>query len=226
MAMGMLTACHVPGLAGLPHPISWRKESNDGRYVLVMVSPLPDDKDKSPNANHEREIRAIRATYRESGLYRNDGSRTPLWMMPYFDWTCDAFIAPDGIHLVVLHNVHPGQEWMNVWFFARGKETASHDLNKLVPLTLANRLVYRDGPYCEDCRLNEAGTTFTVRTNYEQGLLFDVASGKLIRRTSPWPARIKIFLGAFTAAISLVVFALFRRFCLRQCQATVSDARP
>jgi hypothetical protein len=32
-------------MAGLPHPASWKQVSNNGQYVLVMVSPLSVDQD-------------------------------------------------------------------------------------------------------------------------------------------------------------------------------------
>ena len=114
-------------------PISWRQVSEDGQFVLVMVSPLPVDEDAGPPVLDGTEIRGIRATYSQSGMYRNDGSQTPLWTIHYFAWTYHVHIAPDGRHLIVA-GPWSGDSHV-VTFLSDGREIASYDIKDLLSLT-------------------------------------------------------------------------------------------
>jgi hypothetical protein len=82
-------------------PYSYRKPSPDGRYVFVMLSPLP------PEADTERwtgaradEIREVRRTYAASGLYRNDDPLKPLWTVTGYWPEGGVEVASDGVHLL------------------------------------------------------------------------------------------------------------------------------
>src|SRR3954453_12453404 len=73
-------------------PKSYFFVPKDERFVFVMLAPAdgPSD-DGSAGA-------ALRRKFPSSGLYRNDGSRDPLWTI---DWYAHrVHLASDGIHLV------------------------------------------------------------------------------------------------------------------------------
>lgn len=103
------------GMAYLAHPASWRQVSDDGQYVLVMVSPLPVDEDAGHDLFDGNEIRRIRARHSQSGLYHNDDSTTPLWTIEYFSRPNEIHIAPDGEHLIV-----GADDWFVACFYAKG----------------------------------------------------------------------------------------------------------
>ena len=62
-------------------------KTSDGRYVFVMLAGSPANLDS----------RDPLAKYPASGLYRNDGSYTPLWTV---DWSAYVILPSDGVHLV------------------------------------------------------------------------------------------------------------------------------
>ncbi len=95
--LAVWTLCGT-ALAFLPQPSSWQKVSVDGKYRLVMISPLDEEEDTGPDAD---EIKAIRQTYKQSGVHRNDGSNQLLYPMEYLDWTFDAEFSPCGKYLVM-----------------------------------------------------------------------------------------------------------------------------
>src|SRR5262245_39214067 len=130
MLLSALVALILPtdSMAGLAHPASWKKVSDDGRYVLVMVSPLPVDEDAGHQAFDAKEIRFIRATYSQSGVYHNDGTAVPLWTLPYHDGTHEVFIGPNGKHLVIADNDWNGSYGHVVSFYSNGIELASYSM--------------------------------------------------------------------------------------------------
>lgn len=69
--------------------------------MLVMVSPLPIDEETSRGSFKAGETEEIRTNYSQPGLYRNDGTATPLWTLLYEDWTHQVFMRPEGKHLVI-----------------------------------------------------------------------------------------------------------------------------
>src|SRR5262245_19920850 len=67
-------------------PISYERVSANKKFVLVVHAPGA--KGKSD----------LRDAYPKAGLYKNDGSKDPLWTI---DWHRDqVYVANDGIHLV------------------------------------------------------------------------------------------------------------------------------
>lgn len=64
-------------------PYPYKKVTNDDRYVFVMI-PSPS------NEGFEG--------YPVSGLYSNDGSKTPIWSVKWYAFSVD--IASDGEHLI------------------------------------------------------------------------------------------------------------------------------
>ena len=51
------------------------------QYIFVMLAPPQDAKNP---VEEGREDPGIRKIYHESGLYRNDGSTTPLWTVDWY----------------------------------------------------------------------------------------------------------------------------------------------
>ena len=213
--MAVLTFA-APGItrAGLVWEESWRIASQDGRYLLVMVSPHPVDEDAS-RQTREAEVREIRKRYKQSGLYRNDGSSEPLWTIPYHIPDYKVYLAPDGEHLVVAME-HWGHTISNiprggvVFFYRKGEALASYRDHELIRCFLlkwmAGRLFSRDID-CTEARFDPQALTYTVKTSQSEEVVLDVTTGRIVRRCSPWP----LYLGIPLAVVPLVVFKLCRR---------------
>ena len=185
--IGVVILCHGAAVeAGLPHPGTWQKVSDNGNFIFVMISPLPIDEDIRYRRD-EDEIRWIRETYSKSGLYRNDGSKTPLW--EYDGWFGDeVIIAPDGEHLI-----HPGgwtrnkHESRAVTFTCRGQNLACYYDVDLIPQWMLKCVLNGSPPSCESASFNPDQMTYTIRTNQGEEFIFDVMTGKIIATRSPFP---------------------------------------
>ena len=77
-------------------PFSYKQVTKNGKYVFVMLVHTAGD----------QESKALQAQYPNSGLYRNDGSRTPLWNVGWYAFKVD--VSSDGKHLV------KGGEWPQI----------------------------------------------------------------------------------------------------------------
>jgi len=211
LGLGLALASTVAH-AALPHLASWRQVSDDGRYVLVMVSPLPVDEDAEQKAFDADEIRSIRASYSQSGLYTNDAAATLLWTLPYHDRSYKAFIGPQGQYLVLAHENWSG--WSNHYghvatFFSNGTELASYYYTDLFS-TLYLSLPFFTEVTGDGASFDARNLTFTSRTNQGDTILFDVTTGQIVRQTSPLLKSIGVaFVGLLLAAIILTL--LMRR---------------
>lgn len=121
----------APGVASaaLPSLESWTKVSADGQFVLVMISPLSAEEEFQYTEDNVEEIKRIRAGYTKSGLYRNDGSASPIWTIPFQDVTHDVFVGPQGKYLMLAHDggsVWSGHYGHLVTFYSNGNEMASY----------------------------------------------------------------------------------------------------
>jgi hypothetical protein len=81
-----------------PPPRDYAVPSPDGRYLFVMLEPREfklEEKDEEKSVPHTE---TLREKYPSSGLYHNDGSKTPLWTV---DWYANrVFVLSDGRRLI------------------------------------------------------------------------------------------------------------------------------
>jgi len=88
----------VPGFGdSVAPPSSFSTVSANGKYVFVMIAPVRSEEDGIYLRPEDRkDARTLRAKYHVSGLYRNDGSTTPLWTVNWYAYS--VLVAFDGIH--------------------------------------------------------------------------------------------------------------------------------
>lgn len=102
-------------------PQDYVKETENGRYVFVMLAP-------------ERWSRystgEIRKTYKQSGLYRNDGSTTPLWTVDWFSY--GVYPSSDGRHVVRMGPWAYDVNQLAVAFYKDGRELRAYSIKDLV----------------------------------------------------------------------------------------------
>jgi hypothetical protein len=164
-------------------PRPYKVVSPGGKYVLVMLSPPSFDQGAAywiePVA---KEIRDIRRTYRQSGLYRNDGSRVPLWTV---DWYADGvYVAPDGIHLVRFGPWPVSLDEEAVSFFANGRLLHSYQIDELVddPRQLPHSVSHFQ--WCKDSHFDDQRLEYTAWTHDGNRVVFDVRTGEIISKAS------------------------------------------
>jgi hypothetical protein len=181
-----------------------------------MVAPSPNDEDRvDPKVFNLDEIRSIRATYSTCGLYRNDGSTTPIWTIPYLDWTHDVYIASDGRHMVIADEdwefFYSGHEPGHVaTFFVDGQLLRSYCVDDLiVNFRLKEWINGRRSTQCDRSAFDADALTYSVRTNQCEEFVFDLTTGNVVRHKSPWPVAMRCVVLGIAIAFAC---ALYNRF--------------
>lgn len=114
---------------------SWKHFGHEPTYYETRVFDVEISFEQSRGSI--RKIFTLRKKYPCSGLYRNDGSITPIWTV---DWYGDVYLPGDGEHLI-----RQGP-WTRQWeggktsnfnglavaFYKNGLETAKYTINDLV----------------------------------------------------------------------------------------------
>ncbi len=190
-------------------PYSYTRESPDGEYVFVMLSPVfGSDEAKYGSDPESLEIQRIRQMYTESGLYRNDGSTEPLWTVSWYSYRVE--VLPDGVHLV-----RPGP-WASdpsddaVAFFANGKLLKSYAISDLVarpdrmPHSVSH-FMWRRGE-----RLVPETREYEILTLHDEYYRFDVTTGEIIEQRTPTRLdRKSLVVGAALMLVGLIVVMWF-----------------
>lgn len=169
-------------LADMPAPrYSYKQLTSDRQFLFVMLSPSAQSDMGAASMLRDlssSDLREIRKTFTRSGLYRNDGSSSPIWTV---DWYAKgAQPLSDGIHLV-----RPGQ-WAGsygseaVAFFANSKLIRSYSVSELVanPKDMPHTISHFTWRAYE--KLNEQYKRYTIVTKEKKHYVFDVTTGEVI----------------------------------------------
>jgi len=222
--LGVLGLSLVPALApadqeGRLGP--YKIEAADGRHVFVMArSCWYGDLREEPIEG-----------YIQSGLYRNDGSRTPLWTV---EWCSGVLLPSDGVHLV---RAGPWAAWYGeeaFTFFSRGRLLRSYAVRDLVdwpwllPHTVSHfswlRSVRAEGGPDVYPLASGGGATLRagapaslrhpdrirVETLHGDTFVFALQTGEIVSSRRPVRTVVRL-LGAAFAAACLVLVALASR---------------
>ena len=213
IAVALTCANGSVATAGLVGETSWKVASKDGRYLLVMVSPGPVTQFRQPYAQAEIDFRK---RYKQSGLYRNDGAREPIWTMPYHLQYYEAYISPDGAHVLITnetwdHTISNMPAGGSMYFYHQDGNAASyrdHELTWCIELKRFAKLVLTrfSGVECVSATFDPQELTYTVKTNLSEECVFDVTSGKIIRRRSPW----YLYFGVPVVLVPFMVWGVYR----------------
>lgn len=160
--------------------------TRNGSYILVMLARSTDELPFCVYTEGEiEEVDEIRGKYHEAGLYRNDGSTTPLWTIDWFAYSVD--VASDGRHLVRWGPwANTGEyEELAVAFYEDGKEIKRYRIRDLVaePQKLpesASHLKWRLYSNFDDRR-----GRLTIITLNNERYTFDIRSGEILTKSQP-----------------------------------------
>jgi len=89
-------------------------------YIFVMLAP-------DGWAEHDAAIRSI---YKQSGLYKNNGSQTPLWTVDWYAF--EIFPSSDGKHLIQMGPWASSTEQLALSFHKNGREIKHYRIKDLV----------------------------------------------------------------------------------------------
>lgn len=187
-------------------PRSYTTTSPNGQYVFVMIAPLSPEEDA---ANYEgayaARIREIRRMYTVSGLYRNDGSTTPLWTVGWYALNVE--VASDGKHVV---RVGPSAAVSTndeaVAFFANDRLLHSYRITDLVVLPWLMPRSVSHFRWRADAHFDDTSMTYTIQTNHREHIVFDVRTGAIIQASRP----VHSMSGVSVISIAVLVLLVLR----------------
>jgi hypothetical protein len=177
-------------------PGTYKQLSADKKFVFVMISPSPVEEElKWYNENHQKVVTSIRDVYSKTGLYKNDGSKDPLWTVDWYRHSVS--VASDGVHLVrfgpwanlegrfkdkdrTITKNDLKQEAFSI--FAKGKMVRTYSIGDLVddPKQLemsVSHFTWRDGSQIIDDK-----GQFEITTLDRNRFLFELATGKVVEK--------------------------------------------
>jgi hypothetical protein len=102
-------------------PRDYTKETENGAYVFVMLAP---ERWQAIDAS------AVKKPYPRSGLYKNDGSATPLWTVSWYSF--EVYPSSDGRHVVRMGPWASDTSDLAVSFYRDGKQIKAYAIGDLV----------------------------------------------------------------------------------------------
>lgn len=195
-------------------PRTFQRLSTDGRFVFVMVSPIPVDEEMKPwNAETGAELRTTREKWPISGMYRNDGSNAPLWTVDWYAYHVD--VPQGGEHVVRYAHRFESRDFA-IQFYRNGELTASYRVDELSQFI-------RAGEYYEwlaESYLNEADGTLSIKTTTYEWYTFDVRTGETTSRFRPVVYAIR---GLIVIGVLLPAWLLWRWRRRRKASVSLAD---
>jgi hypothetical protein len=210
-------------------PYSHTTTSADGRFIFVMISPLPPEAELKPwNEEWQARIRFIRQTWPRSGMYRHDGLKEPLWTVDWY--SLSVLVASDGVHVVRLGPWAGKGDFHEeaVSFFANGRLVKTYAVRDLVrsPDQLPTSVSHYE--WEETVRLDDATKTLRVDTRGGEHFTFDVRTGEVIERSADWPFWLQAGLALAGTVVGLgLLWLVIRRLTLtRPAQVVALESPP
>jgi hypothetical protein len=149
------------------------------------------------------ETKAIRQKWTVSGMYRNDGSVTPLWTVDWYAYLVD--VPADGEHVVRYKFGSPfGGPGPALGFYRRGELVRGYEMSDLVTFAWLSE----HGGWLAEHRLSDDSRTLTVETKSGDRYVFDVQTGEMLERFRP--VRYAV-IGAMALAVLVGVWWIRRR---------------
>ena len=163
-------------------------ETPDEQFRLVMLAPWPVLEDAFspvdaasgyiPYSQIER-TKELRAKYPRSGLYRNDGSSTPLWSV---NWYSDSVaLSSDGIYLCSLTSgLVQDLASEALVFYENGEEIRRYTVGDLVRSIKDISWRFEGYSWLERFAFDDDNTLVVSLENKDR-FSFDIRSGEIVR---------------------------------------------
>jgi hypothetical protein len=189
----------------------YTKVTENKEYIFVMLAL--DDPSGATCQNRDEDIRQ---KYPHSGLYRNDGSNTPVWTV---DWYASVAVSSDGMHIVRWGPFAPaGHFWqLALAFYEEGRELKRYSVEQLV--TFPALLPHSEGNYTwlHEAEYDDNASRLTIATEHAERYEFDIKTGDVVSNWVPPVPRWMVLASAVVVlVISLLVLGLLHRRTLRE----------
>jgi hypothetical protein len=157
----------------------YQRTTSDKAYILVIFCPPPEE--KKPDEYPCFENTDIRKKYSQAGLYKNDGSSNPLWVVDWFFPLIDSvYISSDSNYLVTVRSPQYflGKPHSFIGFYERGKLLKEHGIGPLIKN--ADELPTK-GRF-KNISFDDARGQLSITTNEDKNYIFDIRSGEIINQ--------------------------------------------
>ena len=169
-----------------------------------MLGPEPVEPSDSrwPDERME-ESRRLHARFPSRGLYLNDGSTTPLWVVDGYSW--EVFVPSDGVHLVMPAPWPSTSSDEALTFYGSGKVLRKYRVNDLVDFTWFLPGGHQHFEWEKSITRGDQKRTLAVTTQHYDRYVFDLTTGEIISSRRPSRVLVVLFaLCAFYVIISAV----------------------
>lgn len=175
-------------------PFDYTRATEGGKYIFVMLRPKEDRQysyDYTVYSDPSSQMStgkngALQTIYPSSGLYRNDGSKQPLWIVDWYSyevWPCS-----DGEHLVRwgpwARSGDKGKT-LAVAFYQSGKEVKGYKVADLIADYKSLPSTISHYQWAKQKSFDDSRKTVKVQfykdydyRNSGRTLLFDIVTGK------------------------------------------------
>ena len=207
-------------LASTYVPSTYTAESRDGRFLFVMISPFPvlEDAafvDYSPLGREPSQVdrtREIRARYSRSGLYRNDGSSTPLWTVD--GYSPSVAVSSDGVHFSALNDGDVKDlSTKALAFYENGEEIRKYNVADLI--SSSNELIWNFGGYAwlNGFSFDDERNTLSLTLVNGERYRFDIKNGEITRiERNPRELLMALLIGTSLVFLIITLFIIARRY--------------
>ncbi|HEX8597124.1 MAG TPA: hypothetical protein VF952_01245 [Chloroflexia bacterium] len=177
--------------------------TEDGQYILVMIA------DNAKGAYNQRGYpmpdETIRAKYSQAGLYKNDGSTTPVWTIDWYSFGVE--LSSDGQHLVQYGPWAWADDYdeLALAFHKNGRLLTQYSVADLVtfPWTLPSTVSHYT--WLKDSTFDDAKAQLHIETKSGEKYIFDVKTGKVISGTLAPAKQGPLVLGLVVAFVGVIV---------------------
>lgn len=167
-------------------PSSYTQVTADGKYIFVMHAPANILAGFEAGKNM-----ALRLKYPKSGLYKNDGSKEPLWTVDWY--SSEVYLSLNGKHLIRM-GPWP-RSWKNklsteekalqqpaVGFYENGKLLKGYSIRDLIknPDILPRSVSHFQ--WAKDILFDDSKGELKIATYDNQQLVFDTKSGSIVSK--------------------------------------------
>lgn len=149
-------------------PRDFKKVTENKEYVFVMLA-------SDEWAEHDA---AIRSVYKQSGLYQNDGSSTPLWTVDWYAF--EVFPSSDGEHLIQIGPWASSTEQLALSFHKNGEEIKKYRIKDLV--RDESKLTHTVSHFFwrSELKYDDKHTVLLLKTRDNQVYRFSATTGEIL----------------------------------------------
>ena len=195
---------------------SYSTTSPDGKYVFIMHGPKArDEKEEIVPDEKMKETRLLQSKYSASGLYLNNGSTSPLWVLeaaPDKRYAYKVFVSSDGHHLAKTG------WWTNtaadeaLTFYKDGRVIRSYSVKDVATASWFLPGGYQHYDWDKNITFNDEKKTLTVTTEHYDRLVVDAATGKIISAFRP----VQLIWFTILGAIAYLFFRVYRNKIIKK----------